>query len=521
MKKVHLILALILLPLISGCAQNTSVDWPTEGWKTAPPEEMGIDSAALQGLLEGVDFDALGLQSLVVIRHGRIACEVYRYPYAREFRHPIYSCTKSFTATLVGIALDEGLLKSVDQKVLSFHGDRNTGKPDKRKEAMSIGDLLAMRSGINWSELGIPYTNPSNSVNLMSASPDWTEYVLSSPMLVNPGTSFDYNSGNSHLLAGILDSVTGGLESFARDRLFKPLGITGYSWQKDPRGTPSGGWGLTMTTRDLAKLGYLYLHNGEWDGRQIVSSRWVKEATRPRGKSPDDRFYGYQWWLMGGGIYAAQGYGGQYVFVIPSKNMVIATTGDIDYRRQGEIYTLLMEKIPSAAVSDKPLPENRTSAGALAAWQTRMGTEPAAEPLPLPDGILALAGKTIRFEFNPYGFVSLTLKAVRADELDWSLALDSGEAQPLVLEFTSGRDNLYREREVDVPWYRGHFENNRCFLLSRVVATGSGSVTLETRFKGITSGGFSDTVTVTGNRVTLKRVFTPYPDAITVKGSVD
>jgi CubicO group peptidase (beta-lactamase class C family) len=526
MRKALSILALSLLPLISGCAQSKPDYWPTDGWKRAVPETVGVDSGKLHASLESRDFDALGIHSIVVIRDGYIVAEAYRYPYSRETRHLIYSCTKSFTSALIGIALDEGLISGVDQKVLPFFPDNSSGKKDKRKEAMTLKDLLTMQSGLNWSEINLSYMDPGNSVNLMSASPDWIGYVLSTPMLVSPGRTFDYNSGASHLLAGILDKATGGkTEDFAREKLLTPMGITDYHWMKDPWGIPTGGWGLAMKTEDLAKLGYLYLNGGEWDGRQLVSRRWVGESVK-RHTGSDMVFnrgygYGYQWWIMGKNIYSAQGYGGQYVFVIPDKNMVIAVTGNIDYRQVTEIYRLLMTDIPAAAVSDKPLPANPEKAEALISWQTRLAEPERKPPVTIPEPIRGITGKPIRFDRNPWGFISMTLTAIRGDELDWVLVYDFDGTGAQNLVVTSGLDNCYRISQCDVPFYNDYFTDKRTPVLSRVKGSTANALSIESGYRGITMTHWTDTLEVQGKTVVLKRVLLYNSGSVTVKGHLD
>jgi CubicO group peptidase (beta-lactamase class C family) len=158
-------------------------------------------------------------------------------------------------------------------------------------------------------------------------SNDWAGYMLDLPMATQPGTRFNYCSGCTHLLSTILQKKTGDAGTFARKNLFEPLGISGYRWDTDNRSIPIGGWGLKLTPREMARLGYLFLHNGQWDGRQVVSSAWVQSATQKHSGTDGNLGYGYQWWIYDKyGAYAALGRYGQTIFVVPNLNMVIVTT---------------------------------------------------------------------------------------------------------------------------------------------------------------------------------------------------
>lgn len=190
---------------------------------------------------------------------------------------------------------------------------------------MTLDDVLTMRSGLDWQEGDAVY-------NSMYRSQDWIKFVLDKPVVVAPGSQFNYCSGCSHLLSAAIQQTTGmKTRDFAEQFLFKPLGITNVVWETDRAGIPIGGWGLQLTPRDMAKLGYLFLRNGQWDGQQIVSPGWVKNATQKLTETDGDMGYGYQWWtypsLSG---YTALGRYGQTIFVIPESDLVIVTTAQMD-----------------------------------------------------------------------------------------------------------------------------------------------------------------------------------------------
>jgi len=299
---------------------STDPYWPTQDWRTSNPEQQGMDSSLLAQAVEKVKQDSISLYSLLVIRNGYIVSEAYFQGAKADERREIYSVTKSFTSTLVGIASDQGLIQGTKPAVLSFFPGRTFQNDDARKQAMTLEDVLTMNTGLDWVE-GDP------AYQAMYTSHDWAGYMLDLPMTAQPGTLFNYCSGCTHLLSSIVQIKTGGTSAFARKNLLEPLGITGYRWDSDYQGIPIGGWGLKLTPREMAKLGYLFLHNGLWDGRQVVSNSWVQAATQKHTSTDGTMGYGYQWWIYTKyGAYAALGRYGQTIFVVPDDNLVIVTT---------------------------------------------------------------------------------------------------------------------------------------------------------------------------------------------------
>jgi CubicO group peptidase (beta-lactamase class C family) len=312
--------------------------WPTKDWRTSTPEEQGMDSARLAAMLEWVQQQRLNLHSLLVIRNGYIVSETYFDSYRQNDRHQLFSCTKSFIATLIGIALDRGDIQRIDAPVMDFFAGRSFTNLDERKQAMTLQDLLTMRSGLDWQEGDPAYV-------AMMRSPDSVKYVLDKPMALAPGSQFNYCSGCSHVLSAILQQATGANTlDYAEKNLLKPLGINNLRWDKDPSGIPIGGWGLQLTPREMAKLGYLYLHDGAWEGRQIVSSAWVQAATQQHTETDGDLGYGYQWWVYPSfGAYTALGLEGQTIFVVPEEDLIVVTTASVDGHEQ--IFRLIDEYI--------------------------------------------------------------------------------------------------------------------------------------------------------------------------------
>jgi CubicO group peptidase (beta-lactamase class C family) len=330
--------ATIVAPNLPAQGSANATYWPTVSWRTSPPEEQGMDSQKLAQMLDTIQQEKLNFHSLLIIRNGYLVSESYFGPYKQDTKHELYSCTKSFVATLIGIALDKGFIDGTDQRILDFFPDEAFANLDGEKEDMTLEDVLTMRSGLDWEEGDAAF-------GAMYSSPDWVKFMLDKPMAQPPGEQFNYCSGCSHLLSAILQQTTGmNTGDFAEQSLFKPLGISNAKWDTDAVGIPIGGWGLQLTPRDMAKLGYLYLQDGQWDGEQIISTQWVENATQTHTETDSELGYGYQWWtypsLVG---YTALGLYGQTIFVIPEAELVIVTTAEME--NHDEIFRLIEEYI--------------------------------------------------------------------------------------------------------------------------------------------------------------------------------
>lgn len=303
--------------------------WPTDAWRTARPADAGMDAGVLDGLAKA--FDASGGLAALVVRRGLLVHERYRGGTGPETLFNLYSCTKSVTSALVGIALDRGTLRGIDRPLAeTFPAIAKT--PDaKRKAGLTLRHLLAMNSGLDWPEWGAWnfYFQP------MVDSPDWVAYALARPMAADPGVVFNYNTGGSQVLSAAVGKAAGmPAAEFARRGLFDPIGIGKVEWGADPNGVSTGGYGIRMSARDAAKFAFLYLNGGAWAGRQVVSRTWVAESTREHseGNAWFGR-YGLHWWLRpladprARSTFFAMGYGGQYLFVVPSLDLVAVFLG--------------------------------------------------------------------------------------------------------------------------------------------------------------------------------------------------
>jgi CubicO group peptidase (beta-lactamase class C family) len=299
------------------------VYWPTEAWRVTAPAEQGLDAALLQQMLDAIGEQNLNTDSVVVVHNGYIVTEKYYPPYEQDTLHDTYSVTKSVVSALIGIAIQEGYINSVDDPVLDFFPERTFENEDALKRSITLEHLLTMSSGLEW------------DFDEMVSTRDWVQYVLDQPMYIEPGTEFYYSSGNAHVLSAIIQEASGmNTRDFAQLYLFDPLGISDIRWKTDLDGIPKGGWGLAMKPRDMAKLGYLYLNQGVWDGQQIIPAGWIKASTKrhvqvPEPLEPWDLYMGYLWWLHEDGPYAAHGMKGQFIYVIPKSDLVVVFTGNI------------------------------------------------------------------------------------------------------------------------------------------------------------------------------------------------
>ena len=321
--------------------------WDT---RTSTPEEQGIDSATLVRMFDYIADQEAEVHSVLVVRNETLVTEAYFHPYNRNRVHILTSCSKSFLSALVGIAIDDGHL-NLDDKALDFFPDRTIANDSPLKQEITVEHLLLMRSGLDWPESSVSYSSSNNILSQMWDSPGWTQFVLDRPMATTPGTTFNYSTGDSQFLTAVLEQATGmSTQKFARMHLFEPLGVspTYWRWSSAPDGVAFGGGGLSLTPRAMAKFGYLYLQGGVWEGRQVVPADWVEASVTPAT-------YGYQWWRLAGGGYAALGFGGQRIVVVPDLDLVVVITGDFS----GVTSRYLVDAfIVPAIKSPDPLPEN-------------------------------------------------------------------------------------------------------------------------------------------------------------------
>lgn len=285
--------------------------------------------------------------SLLVARNGRLVAEGYFNGADSVSRADIKSVTKSVTALLTGMAIADGAIRSVRQPIADFLPMRIRRKADPRWTEMTVEDLLTMRAGLQWDEWADGFADPNRMYQARSS----IDFVLDHGLETDPGRRFTYSTGTSQLLAGVLQHALGRrLDAYAEERLFRPLGISGAQWQHHFDGTTYGGVGLQLTPRELMKVGLLVADKGRWHDRQIIPADWVRKATRAHVELPNgEGGYGYGWWIRAHG-YAAEGYGGQYVYVVPSARVVVVFTADPYAEKHIDIgsFGLLLDDILSA-----------------------------------------------------------------------------------------------------------------------------------------------------------------------------
>ncbi|HEY5739070.1 MAG TPA: serine hydrolase [Gammaproteobacteria bacterium] len=337
---VRLLLALGLLCWDSAATAGARAEIPlTE----ATPQSQGLDGARLQQAVDGIAAGDYGrIDALLVLRNDFIVLERYFSPLYRgpDYRYPVRSVTKSITSALVGIARGQGKLPALQTGLRElFPQYSSIANLDTRKRAVTFEHLLSMTAGFAWDEL----SPGAMSDSAMVSSPDWIKHVLDLPMHDLPGERLVYNSGCSMLLSDILLRGTGmAVDEFAARYLFEPIGIDNWRWSLGKNNVINTAYGLSMTRRDMARFGTLYLNRGNWRGRQVVPEDWVglSTATRVLGSGENYPYaYAYQWWRLQDGeptaamlatndLYTALGMGGQFITVIPHLDMVVVSTAE-------------------------------------------------------------------------------------------------------------------------------------------------------------------------------------------------
>ncbi len=329
--------------------------WPTNGWRNSTPEEQHMNAAKLQEMIDHIIDENQNIHSVIVVRHGYVVLEEYPNPGSGHCKgnsyngtHYLYSVTKSFISCFTGIAIDKGFIDNVSQTVLSLFPNRTFANMDERKERLTLVNLLTMRSGL------LEISNGEWHLNFNTSG--GVQYILDRPMEAEPNEIWRYQGGPPHLVSGIIQENTGMTTlEFGRKYLFNPLGIEQVYWPRDMQGVYFGGSDLQLRPLDMAKFGYLFLKNGEWDGEQIVSANWVEDSTSTYTTLDDQYGYGYLWWTLHDiGVFYAAGMWGQYIFVAPDYNLVAVFTSGL-IGQSDEIRQMLREYI-LASVLDDPLP---------------------------------------------------------------------------------------------------------------------------------------------------------------------
>ena len=402
--------ALLLADAAARAADGAATPWPTAGWETSTPEAEGMSSAALADL---VDFGAASdMDSLLVVRHGRIVAEAYYAPFRRGQQHLVNSVTKAVVGTLVGIAVQEERIGRLDQPVVDLFFEREIARLDAAKKAITIESLLDSNSGLDWNE---PLSDaPPETMLQMARSRDWVGFVLDRPMAQPPGRAFAYDSGTWHLLSAILTKKTGmDTLAYARQALFRPLGIAEATWAQDPQGIRIGGYGLFLQPRDMAKIGYLYLHHGRVGGRAAVAA--VMERARRSRLGRHGLRHGADVSLrqrLVDDSRQARLHGGR----LPAPADHRPARG----RRRRRRHRQAPLSVPAAdrphrrqrAIGDSPLPADAAGVARLAERVRDAAVEQATPVMAPPPLAQTISGRTWKFESNPSGVRSLKLDLV-------------------------------------------------------------------------------------------------------------
>ena len=407
---VQLILYLsimLIYPADAGTPSSQHIEttgyWPEQIWRTCSPEKQGLQSAELVKLFDYVKEKNINLNSIIIIRNGYMVLESYFYPYQKNVIHDIASVTKSITALAAGIAVDQGYIKNVDEKVLAYFKDRTALNLDENKKSLTVRHLLTMTSA-----LCRDFGAGEAQTGQMRQSPDGIQYMLDLPLFYQPGKQFVYSSIAPHLLSAIITRTTGmSLLEFAQKNLFEPLSITNIRWPADRQGNTYGWGDLCITPADLAKIGYLVLNKGNWKGQQIVSQEWIRQSAQPQIYEDAGTAYGYLWWipLDTPGLFEGRGRGGQRLVIWPQKNMVVVLLGNGEYTLGG-----IGEFIQRAIAADGPLAENPETFQLLKNKIREASTAPSPKPVtPLPDLAGKISGQEYFLDDNPLGLDSFSL----------------------------------------------------------------------------------------------------------------
>lgn len=365
------------------------------------PESVGVSSDAVLSLIVKLDKDVEGMHGIVIMRHGKVISKGWWAPYEQDNTHILYSLSKSFTSTAIGMAVDEGLL-SLDDKVVKFFPDELPAKPSENLKAMTIKDLLIMGTGNDFDTL-----KPIKETTEKS----WVKVFLAQPVKHKPGAHFQYNTGATYMLSAILQKVSGEkLVDYLKPRLFAPLGIEEYTWEECPMGVNTGGYGLKIKTEAIAKFGQLYLQKGMWEGKRLLSEEWIKMAGSKQinnGSNPKSDWnqgYGFQFWMCRHNAYRGDGAFGQYCIVMPDQDAVIAIHSGVHNMQQ--VLNIIWDTL-LPAMKDEALTENPEAYAKLQKKTAELNM-PLVKKHSFP--VSGIVGKTFKFEDNEKGFKSISVE---------------------------------------------------------------------------------------------------------------
>ncbi|WP_036746915.1 serine hydrolase domain-containing protein [Paenibacillus sp. UNC451MF] len=360
------------------------------------PESVGVSPSAVMDFLEAADSTQMGLHSFMLLRHGQVAAEASWAPYKAEHKHMMFSLSKSFTSTAIGLAVAEGYL-TLDDTVISFFPDKKL-QVSGHLNKLRVRHLLSMSTGHEHDTMKLLWDSPDK---------DWVQAFLNIPIVYEPGTHFVYNSGASYMLSAIVQKVTGQrLLDYLQPRLLQPLGIEGATWEACPKGINTGGWGLSITVEHIALFGQLYLQKGVWNGTRLLSEVWVEEATSLQVQNGVDeesdwkQGYGFQFWMCRHGAYRGDGAFGQFCIVIPEQDVVIAMTSGVK-KLQPVLDLVWTHLLPG--FSNQPTSLNDEAYESLQQMSRSLAYKPLSSAVPV-TLTAEVSGKRFVFEPNELNF---------------------------------------------------------------------------------------------------------------------
>lgn len=453
-------LGISLLPSFARETKLFDFDLPASLARMSP-ESQGVSSSTILNFINAANASGLDWHSFMLLKHGNVIAEGWWKPFEPSFWHTLYSLSKSFTSTAIGLLVKEGKV-TVEDPVISFFKDELPGPVSGNLAAMKIHHLLTMNTG----------HGEDTMPKLRESKDTWTKAFLAQPVQYEPGSHFLYNTGATYMLGAIVYKTTGEtLEKFLASRLFHPLDIRGYDWEKSPQGLNTAGYGLRIRTEDIARLGQLYLQKGTWEGKEILTEHWVSEATRAQTRSnPGDgdwsQGYGYQFWRCKPGFYRGDGAFGQFCIVMPEQDAVLAITSE-SWDMQKTMTTVWQHLLPGLQPA-AALQEN-------AAQQDELKKALKGLSLPVAKGTVSspLAakyhGKKFRLESNEYGAREVKFKfsdkhctwiikegteetAYRFGWENWWLNADSSD----YLFQVPGRIHVPSKAAGTATWLNGH-----------------------------------------------------------------
>jgi len=365
------------------------------------PESQGLSSAAVLAFVAAVEQNLVDMHSFMLMRHGQVVAEGWWGPYAAERPHMLFSLSKSFTSTAVGMAVAEGRL-SVDDPVLSFFPEEAPARVSKNLAAMRVRHLLSMSTG---------HAKDATPGARTQKEGNWARGFLAQAVRHAPGTHFIYNSAATYMLSAIVQKLTGmTLLDYLGPRLFEPLGIIDPTWESCPRGINVGGWGLSIKTEDIARFGQMYLQQGVWNGQRLLPAEWVAEASARQvsnGSKPEsdwEQGYGYQFWRCRHGAYRGDGAFGQYCVVMPEQDAVLAITSGLG-EMQAPLNLVWQHLLPT--MGPQPLPADGAAQAQLAQKLAALALPPLSG-VPVPPTAARVQGQCFDLAANRQGVQSIT-----------------------------------------------------------------------------------------------------------------